>query len=204
MTWEVFYAICFIGGLMLSVLSFLSGALHLHTGHAHGHWGHARGGGRGHGGAGWPIFNFGTITAFLAWFGGAGYLLTRYSALWTLLALALSVVSGLAGAALVFWFMFKVLLQHERDLDPADYEMVGVLGRVSSTIREDGTGEISFSQEGVRRSASARTETGHPIPRGAEVIVTQYKGGIAYVRPFDEMSGISGAPAAERKDERAL
>ena len=28
-----------------------------------------------------PFLNFGTITAFLAWFGGTGYLLTQYSSL---------------------------------------------------------------------------------------------------------------------------
>ena len=31
-------------------------------------------------------FNFSTITAFLAWFGGTGYLLQRYTILWTLVA----------------------------------------------------------------------------------------------------------------------
>jgi len=35
-------------------------------------------------------------------------------------------VSGLSGAAVVFWFLFKVLLAHERELGSADYEMVGV------------------------------------------------------------------------------
>ena len=101
-----------------------------------------------------PI-NFGTIAAFLAWFGGVGYLLSRYSSLWAVLALGLAVLSGLAGAAIVFWFLFKVLLKYDRDLDPADYEMVGVLGRLSSTVRENGIGEMIFSQDGVRRAASA-------------------------------------------------
>ena len=34
-------------------------------------------------------FNFVTFTAFLAWFGGTGYLLTRYSGLWFLVGLGL-------------------------------------------------------------------------------------------------------------------
>ena len=75
-------------------------------------------------------------------------------------------LSGLGGAAVVFWFLFKVLLKHDRDLDPADYEMVGVLGRLSSTVRENGTGEMIFSQNGVRRAASARSEDGRPIAQG--------------------------------------
>ena len=105
-----------------------------------------------------------------------------------MLALGLAVLSGLAGAAIVFWFLFKVLLKYDRDLDPADYEMVGVLGRLSSTVRENGTGEMIFSQDGVRRAASARSEDGRPIARGVEVVVTRYERGIAYVRAWEEIS----------------
>jgi membrane protein implicated in regulation of membrane protease activity len=200
MNWETFYATCFVIGLLLSVFSFLAGALHLHFPrgmhmhaggmHAHGHGVGAHGHGAGQqqrGGRDASFFNFGTMTAFLAWFGGTGYLLTRYSGLWVWLAFTLSSLSGLAGSAVVFWFLFKVLLAHEKDLNPADYEMVGVLGRVSSTIREGGIGEMIFSQEGIRRSASARSETGKPIACGVEVVVTQYEGGIAFVRPWDEI-----------------
>lgn len=211
MTWETFYATCFVVGLLLSVLSFLAGAmhlhlprgLHLHAGglHTHGapHAVGARGGGRGGRGArGASFFNFGTITAFLAWFGGTGFLLTRHSSLWALLALGLSVLSGLAGASIVFWFLFKVLLAHDKDLDPADYYMIGVLGRVSSTVREGGVGEMIFSQEGIRRAASIRSESGKAIARDTEVVVTQYRGGIAYVRPWEEISEMDTAPQPER------
>jgi membrane protein implicated in regulation of membrane protease activity len=216
MNWETFYATCFVIGLLLSVFSFVAGALHLHFpkgmhvhaggGHAHVHGagGHGRGGGRGQtqrGGRDASFFNFGTMTAFLAWFGGTGFLLTRYSGLWAWLAFTLASLSGLAGSAVVFWFLFKVLLAHEKDLNPADYEMVGVLGRVSSTIREDGIGEMIFSQEGIRRAANARSETGKPIARGTEVVVTQYEGGIAFVRPWDEISELDSAPEVERKGD---
>jgi len=37
-------------------------------------------------------------------------------------------------------------------MDPADYEMVGVIGRISSPIREAGTGESSTP----KREAAAR------------------------------------------------
>src|SRR5260370_2534989 len=99
MTWEAFYLCCFLIGFALSLLSFLSGAMHLHLPHGlHGHASHgaiARGSGRG---AQSPL-NFGTIAAFLAWFGGTGYLLTRYSSILALLALAVAFFSGLGGAA---------------------------------------------------------------------------------------------------------
>lgn len=207
MNWETFYATCFVIGLLLSVFSFLAGALHLHFPrgmHVHAGGLHAHGHGAGHqqrGGRDASFFNFGTMTAFLAWFGGTGYLLTRFSGLLVWLAFTLATLSGLAGSAVVFWFLFKVLLAHEKDLNPADYEMVGVLGRVSSTIREGGIGEMIFSQEGARRAANARSETGKPIARGTEVVVTQYEGGIAFVRPWDEISELDSAPEVERKGD---
>jgi len=191
MTWELFYLICFLVGFLLSLVSFLAGAVHLHIParmHLHvGHSGSGHGVARGGGGrASISPFNFATLTAFLAWFGAAGYLLTRYSTLWLWTALVVSVVTGVAGGAAVFWFLGR-LLAHEKDLDPADYEMTGVLGRVTSSIREGGTGEIVFSQEGVRHCAGARSESGEALKKGTEVVVTRYEKGIAYVRRWDEL-----------------
>ena len=59
--------------------------------------------------------NFGTFAAFLCWFGGIGYLLERYSTIWAYLALLISIMSGLGGAAIIFWFLWK-LNQHEQPL----------------------------------------------------------------------------------------
>jgi membrane protein implicated in regulation of membrane protease activity len=187
MTWEAFYFFCFCVGFLCSLISFLAGSSHLHLHLPRGLHAHAAHGSAGKGSQTSPV-NFGTIAAFLAWFGGTGYLLSRYSSVWAIVALGLAAVSGLAGAAAVFWFLFKVLLKHDRDLDPADYEMVGVLGRLSSTVRENGTGEMIFSQDGVRRAASARGEDGRAIAKGVEVVVTRYERGVAYVRPWEEIS----------------
>src|SRR5271166_6475525 len=169
MTWAMFYLVCFLIGVTLSVLSFLGGSLHLPHVHLHlPHGGAHVAGGVHAGGAGaqMPFLNCGTITAFLAWFGGTGYLLTRYSSLVVAGVLTLAIVAGLVGATIVFWFVAKVLLKHDRDLDPADYERVGVLGRISSPIRAGGTGEIIFSQEGTRNTCGARSENGEALPRG--------------------------------------
>ena len=134
-------------------------------------------------------FNFVTLTAFLAWFGGTGYLLTRYSGLWVGFGLLASVTSGLVGGGIVFLFLSRVLISDEENMDPADYEMVGVLGRVSSSIREGGTGEIVYTQMGTRRVCGGRSDDGSAIAKGTEVVVTRYEKGIAYVRLWSEMSG---------------
>jgi hypothetical protein len=133
-------------------------------------------------------FNFVTLTAFLAWFGGTGYLLTRYSGLWVGFGLLASVTSGLVGGGIVFLFLSRVLISDEENMDPADYEMVGVLGRVSSSIRAGGTGEIVYTQMGTRRVCGARSDDGSAIAKGTEVVVTRYEKGIAYVRLWDELN----------------
>lgn len=204
-----FYLICFVVGFAFSVLSLLGGVGRLHL-PGHLHWPHGalhHGGGighaapahaghlGGHGGAGRAgaaaqvsFFNFFTLMAFLAWFGGTGYLLTRYSSFWFLLALALASLSGLAGASVVFWFFAKVLLAHDTYLDAADFELVGAIGRVGSPILPGGTGEIIFPQAGARRVSGARSEDGKPVERGAEVVITRYERGIAYVRRWEDLT----------------
>lgn len=192
MTWAIFYLTCFLLGVTLSVLSFLSGSFHLphfHLHVPHVHVGaHAGGGHAGHGDS-MSVVNFGTICAFLAWFGGTGYLLTRYSTLVVTVIATLSFFAGVFGAALVFWFVAKVLLAHEHELDPADYDRVGVLGKVTSPIRAGGTGEIVFSQAGTRHTSGARSESGEALPKGTEIVVTRYERGIAYVQRWDELAG---------------
>jgi membrane protein implicated in regulation of membrane protease activity len=139
--------------------------------------------------AGVSPFNFVTLTAFLAWFGGAGYLLTRYSGLWVGFGLLVSVVFGFVGGGIVFLFLSRVLISEEENMDPADYEMVGVLGKLSSSIRAGGTGEMVYAQMGTRRVCGARSDDGSAIAKGTEVVVTLYDKGIAYVKLWSEMSG---------------
>jgi len=190
MSWSEFYLGCFLFGFGLSVLALLAGSAHLHLPHLHLQHGiHVPSpaqSGAGPRGAELPWFNLGTIAAFLAWFGGTGYLLEHYYRVWVLLALGVSILSGIGAAAVVFWFLAKVLMGREQALDPIDYEMIGVLGRLSIPIRAGGTGELVYSQEGTRRVAGARSEDGVPIPKGAEVMVTRYEKGIAYVRPWQD------------------
>jgi membrane protein implicated in regulation of membrane protease activity len=194
MTWESFYLVCFLVGFLLSLLSFLAQMGHFSGSHfhlnGHGHLGHAHTGSCGHGSAGIELskFNFGTLTAFLTWFGGSGYLFRRYTSWWTLVGLAAAALIGLVGATIVFYVLAK-LVSRDRTLDPADFDMIGVLGRVSSTVREGGVGEIVFSQDGARKAAPVRSEDGSPIQRGAEVVVTRYENGIAYVRRWEELAG---------------
>lgn len=194
MTWADFYLICFAVGFAFSFLGFFLGGMHWHLPfHMHlpfqtPHAGtqvqagtHTQAGG-----ASVSAFNPITIAAFLAWFGGTGYLLTRFSTLAFVGGLLLSSFAGLAGAGTIFLFLTRVLISKEENMDAADYEMAGVLGRIASSIREGGTGEIVYSQGGTRRVCGARSEDGSAMAKGTEVLVTRYEHGLAYVRRWEE------------------
>lgn len=213
MTWSDFYLICFAVGFCFSFFSFVFGHSRLgrlHLPHFHSHAGHfptahgpvahgpapsgqgadgQQAGTYGHGRATVSPFNPPSIAAFLAWFGGTGYLLTRFSAIWVGSVLFLAVLAGLVGGAIIFFFLTKFLISDQEFLDPADFEMVGVLGKLSIPIREGGTGELIYSQMGTRRVCGARSDGGSAIAKGTEVVVTRYEKGIAYVRLWSEMSG---------------
>lgn len=216
MTWSDFYLICFAVGFCFSFFSFIFGGHRfgrLHLPHFHGHGvghlptahgpiGHAPVGGahapvahgagaaRGAAGRGSSVspFNPPSMAAFLAWFGGTGYLLTRFSAIWVGFGLMLSALAGLVGGGIIFLFLSKVLMSDQEYLNPADFEMVGVLGKLSMPIREGGTGELIYSQMGTRRVCGARSEDGSVMAKGAEVVVTRYEKGIAYVQLWEEMA----------------
>lgn len=191
MTAENIYLTCAVTGFLLSAVSIL-----LHTGDAHhGDGGDVSDGGvdvhEGHPHPGFSKVNFTTFTAFLAWFGGAGYLIERYSTLGFALVAAGAVVAGLIGGGIVFVIVSKVLFRAERNLRAEDFEMIGVLGRVSSPIRAEGVGEMIYSQQDARRSVAVRAENDNEaIPKDTEVVVTRYERGIAYVRRWDELSGL--------------
>lgn len=211
MTWETFYLICFVVGFAFAAIGFLGGTLHWPFGHHLPDF-------FSHGAAGAHVpadhvplapgsrassispFNFACLMAFLAWFGGMGYLLTARGQLPRLAILLAATAAGCAGAAIVFLFLAKVLLKRERFLDAADFDMVGVLARVTVPIRAGGTGEIVYSQAGTRRSAGARSDSGGAVLRGSEVVVTRYERGIAYVRLWEELTGDTTTRAEESTD----
>src|SRR2546423_4442686 len=204
MNWELFYLVCFFLGFALSVISFVAGGLGLHLPmkfHFHFGAGHVPTGHGVHAGPGGvSVFNTFSLMAFLAWFGGMGYLLMHYSSVGVWFGFLLALLTGFFGASIVFLFLAKVLMPHDRAINQADYEMVGVLGRVNSSIRPGGTGEIVFTLAGTRRCCGARSEDGSAIERGREVVVTRFERGIAYVRGWE---GLAGEVQDTAADDRA-
>ena len=172
------FVVCFIAGLGLSVVSFVSGT-------HHGHHLHLK--------RGQSIVNVIAATAFLTWFGGGGLLLERLTPALSeavgSFALPLiytgAAVIGASGAALINKAIGALARQ---ECAAESLSMIGVIARTVVPIRAgDGTGEIVFTHAGTRRVAGARSDCGRAIPKGVEVVVTRYEKGIAYVATWDDL-----------------
>jgi hypothetical protein len=217
MTWESFYLVCFLVGLLLSALSLLGGmghiGWHIHAPHVphlptaahlpHGvpHAGHVPQGAHASGaGSTVPWWNAFSVMVFLCWFGAAGYLLTRYGSFVAGVVLVLAGICGVAGGAIVFLFLTKVMLPHERELTADETAVAGVVGRVSAPIPAGGIGEIVYEQMGARHSAPARSEDGIAIPKQEEVFVVRYEKGIAWVRRWEDLPDIGEERGAGKTD----
>jgi hypothetical protein len=183
------FVVCFIAGLGLSVVSFVSGLQHVnvfdHVFHGH-HLVHlprfARHAGRRRATS---MINAAAITMFLTWFGGGGLLLERLTPFSLPLIYAGAAVVGIAGGALINSVIGAL---SRRESTAQSLSMIGVIARTVVPIREgDGTGEIVFTHAGTRRVAGARSDSGRAIAKGTEVIVTRYEKGIAYVSTWDEL-----------------
>lgn len=189
MNWESFYLVCFFVGLILALVSFLSGAhthFHLHL-PVHVHFAHGF-----HitttqpdGGIG-PV-NGMTILVFLTCFGAAGILLTHYENPAAAIVLGVAMVVAFIATSVFYLGLMRTLAMQEHPLRSEDFEMAGVLGHLSVPVRTGGTGELVYEQAGTRRSCGARSDGGAEIAKGTEVVVMRYENGIAYVRPWSEL-----------------
>jgi hypothetical protein len=191
MSWSDFYLFCFLVGVTLSVLSFLAGVIHLQVPfkwhvHMHVHLPHPHGASHG-GGPHISWFNASTVLAFLAWFGGVGYLLVKYSHFETLFIVGAATMAGLIAGWVMLRFLVKLVGPSDEPLRESDRRVVGALGTISMSIREGGTGEIIFPLGGSRRCSGARSSDGTAIEKGVEVVIEKYEKGIAYVRRWEEL-----------------
>jgi hypothetical protein len=173
----------FLFGLLFSVLSLVLGVVDIgadhgvHHGHSHDSGDH-------------DYLNISVLLAFVAWFGGVGYL-AHNGAGWTAaVSVLVAVAGGLVGAYIIYQVFVRFIRPAGRtELDPRDFELQGKLARVTSSIRPGGMGEIVYEQSGARMVRAARAANGAAIARGTEVIVLSADRGVGIVAPWSELYG---------------
>ncbi len=196
------YLLCFLVGLLLSLVLAVTGQIgghsfgvrhagghHVGGHHAGGHHGGAQHAGSHHAtahrgaSAAHSILGFAvgvlspiSLAGAALLFGGVGLLLGSSS-----MALAAAIVAGVAGA-LAFHLLMSTLISSSTA--PLSLSAEGAIGMVNASIRPDASGEVVYTLEGLHRSIPARSSTGKPIPRGTEVVITRRERGIAWVEPL--------------------
>ena len=191
----------FAFGVIFTIATFALGAfggghdIHLH-GVDLGDAGHGDAGAGGHDAHVSP-FSLSTVSAFLAWFGGAGYLLTRFTQLAALLDLVLAAAVGLVGGGIIFVAIGRYVLPRLTEMRQEDFQIQGSLGHLSVSIPAGAVGEIVYSVGGVQQVDSARSVSGEPIERGTEVVVLRREKGIAYVERWDKFASGNQLPPGE-------
>lgn len=187
---------CFWFGLLFALASFLLGAFGGHDLHWHGLHAH-HGGGTHNGHAHVSPFNASTLAAFLTWFGGAGYLLTRYSGLTAFTITAGAALAGIVGAGIVFVGLARVIVPRLTVMRQEDFALEGVVARVTSTIQPGGTGEIVYTLGGTRHADGARSVNAELLEKGAEVVILRVDKGIAYVDRWSKFAEANQLPSGE-------
>jgi membrane protein implicated in regulation of membrane protease activity len=170
----VFLGIFIFGGLFTVLSAALGAVSTFDHGFPHGH-------GHGHHGDTW--LSGSALTAFLTCFGAAGYLLSKTSD-WALPGVVVGALAGGTLGGLLIARYLRLILKGERVMNPDDYRLAGTIGHITVPIPANGTGEVVFSKAGARRSEAARALDATPIPRGTEVVIADYKNGIAAVQPW--------------------
>jgi hypothetical protein len=176
---------CFLAGLGLSVISFVSGLDRIRVfdhvfGHGHHGSGHHTKFGKGTRDV--SALNMAAITAFLAWFGGGGLVLEQVTRWAAVAVFAGAAVTGAIGGNLVNRLL-RTLLRSERPLEQTP--ICGTIGRVTVPIRQQGTGEVVFTLGGTRHVSAARADDGDDIVKGTEVVIIREERGIAYVSTWE-------------------
>jgi membrane protein implicated in regulation of membrane protease activity len=163
----------FLFGLVLTTASLVLGAADLGV-----HHGHPDNGG--------PLpASLGAVLVFLTWLGGVGFVLRR-AADWPLVAaLPVAAILGVGVGAAVQLAVRKLSNPTGSVLEPDQFRLPGTIGRVTSSIRPDGTGEVVYEQGGVRHAVAARASGNEALPRGTEIVILRVDRGIATVEAFD-------------------
>ncbi len=191
---ESVYLVCFWVGLILTALLSLLGGLghewnHFHFGgHGIGHGGeigHGHAGTGADGSSGPSPMNMYSVLAFLTGFGGIGYVLTTSGMFGGIAILLVAAFIGIALAWFMFMVMIKLFMRGERVMRLEDYDLVGVLGYVSISIPEKGVGEVKYLMAETTRSIGARSDSGHQILKGTEVVMVRVEKGLAIVVEYE-------------------
>ncbi|EJL38891.1 hypothetical protein BAG01nite_27480 [Brevibacillus agri] len=165
---ETVYMVCLVSGIIYTVISLLFGdtvsdwldQLHL------------------------PLFQPITFVSGLTAFGGAGYIMSRFTSLSDLVVFALAVVIGAGLAVFAYFLWVKPMSKAENSTGYSMAQLGGKLGEVGTTIPAEGLGEVLLPMISGTTYHMAASLEGKSIPQGTRVVVVEVRDHVLYVIPF--------------------
>lgn len=146
-----------------------------------------------------------TIAVFLLGFGFFGYVFHDTAGFILPLTLVLAAIGGLIVAALLLAIISRTFGDSEGATIQDVSDRVGMLGKVSIAIPENGLGEVLYvSPGGMRKSIPARSIDGRRLERDQEVVVVNYQRGVAEIDTWDHFVNREDIPSDAVPDNDEL
>lgn len=127
------------------------------------------------------------VLAFLTIGSAAGYLLETYSALNSVLILLISCVISFIVTAVIHYFILIPLSSAEESLAYTEQSLKGRIGKVITSIPEEGYGEVLIESASGRIAKPARGYKNEAITEGCNVLIVDVKQGVLYVTLYDDI-----------------
>jgi hypothetical protein len=134
--------------------------------------------------------NLPLLAAAATWFGAAGYLLSRYTALGVAARLAIAAVGGgVAALGALALIQRWALPGARREVVDERYLLQGLPARVTAAIGagETAAGSIAYEIDGTRHDVPAVSLDGSPVDANTDVVIERVEDGVAYVEAWDRV-----------------
>lgn len=132
--------------------------------------------------------NFNAMAVLLTWFGAAGFIF-RSLKFGEELTLALAILGGLAGYALILLYA----LRQSNAKRVAAPSLKGTVARVSQPAAGRSEAEIVFYLQGMHLAVPARSADGRSLTPGTQVVILNQEKGVALVEDLDRFLVKNGA-----------
>lgn len=119
--------------------------------------------------------------------GGAGVLLSKYTAWNAFAVLSGSVVCALLMSVLIYFLYVKPMQNSENSVAFSMQDMVGKIGEVTVTVPSAGYGEVMVRMGAGNTNQIAASFEGEEIQTGTKVVTVEVKDGTLFVARLDKM-----------------
>jgi membrane protein implicated in regulation of membrane protease activity len=127
------------------------------------------------------------LAAAVTGFGGAGWLLEKYTPIMSWLILILSVCIAFVIAVLTYFIFVKPMQNSENSVSFSLQELEGKIAEVTVPVPSQGFGEVLLRVGASNTSQIAASHEGESIEAGARVVVVQVRDGTLYVSRLNSM-----------------